>query len=370
MVRSLPISIAPLALVGLALAAAPAAARSDYVDRIPNGGVHDCDNCHGGGAFKSDWDRLGWGAKLARKDSDGDGFSNGEELQDPDGRWRPGRADPGDRGLVSNPGDRRSVPAVEGAPSKKKARCIRRLNQGLVAVAEASGAALRDCVKSAATDEGAPAAGVCAASIDADETVVRRVAKLEKREGRACLSLPNPPPFGATSAETVTEAAIGERSALLADLFGADPDGALLTDAEDGDGARCQRALLSATDRCATEVLEAFEKCKKKGLKQRRIGGVDDLVACLDSALARRRAGRCGPEGTKLGKALARRCDAPGGDLAALFPGCGAAAPEDLVACVAERLRCRACRAVDGADDLGADCDLFDDATADGSCED
>ena len=51
-----------------------------------------------------------WGPDLAAIDSDGDGFTNGEELQDPNGAWSQGQADPGDPNLVSNPGDAQSTP--------------------------------------------------------------------------------------------------------------------------------------------------------------------------------------------------------------------------------------------------------------------
>ncbi len=36
-----------------------------------------------------------WGPALAALDSDGDGFTNGEELQDPNGTWEVGSAAPG-----------------------------------------------------------------------------------------------------------------------------------------------------------------------------------------------------------------------------------------------------------------------------------
>jgi len=365
--RSIPIGFVVLAVVGLA---GGAAAHSEYVDRIPNGGVNACNNCHDSHSFRDDWRRLGWGPKLARKDSDGDGFTNGEELQDPSGSWRSGQPDPGLRKLVSNPSSRNSVPPVDGAPSKAEARCIRELNGGLVQVSEAAGAALRACVEDAAASGSAEAPSVCAASIDLAPKVEKRAVRLEKRWGRRCLALASPPPFGATSSDTVVSAAVYERAALLDDLFGAEPDSALVSAAEDAAAARCQSSLLGATDRCASLALEAFERCKADGLKRRRIGGTSDLAACLDEALAGRLAKRCGTQGSKLAKVLGKRCAGPGTDLAALFPGCGEAASEDLVACVAERLRCRACRAVDQADALGADCDLFDDGSADASCGD
>lgn len=45
-----------------------------------------------------------WNTALAMLDSDGDGYSNGEELGDPDGAWRAGTAFPGTCGCASRPG--------------------------------------------------------------------------------------------------------------------------------------------------------------------------------------------------------------------------------------------------------------------------
>ena len=51
-----------------------------------------------------------WGPELAALDSDGDGFTNGEELGDPDGIWEQGTASVGHAALVSRPGSASSVP--------------------------------------------------------------------------------------------------------------------------------------------------------------------------------------------------------------------------------------------------------------------
>ena len=58
-----------------------------------------------------------WGPELAALDSDGDGFTNGRELQDPNGAWRPGQAAPATALLVSKPGDASSFPQENGAQS-------------------------------------------------------------------------------------------------------------------------------------------------------------------------------------------------------------------------------------------------------------
>lgn len=100
-------------------------ARSKRVGQIPNGNVNGCANCHvsasGGGARNAFGQMVGskyldrsgdviWGAELANEDADGDGFTNGEELQDSAGTWTGGAI--GDPALVFNPGDANSHPPV------------------------------------------------------------------------------------------------------------------------------------------------------------------------------------------------------------------------------------------------------------------
>jgi hypothetical protein len=102
------------------------------VNQIPNGSKNRCANCHisaaGGGArnafgqmveskFLDFNGNVKWNAELAALDADGDGFTNGQELQDPTGAWGSGDSNPGNAALVTNPGDRNSKPAgtdIEG----------------------------------------------------------------------------------------------------------------------------------------------------------------------------------------------------------------------------------------------------------------
>ena len=83
---------------------------------IPNGEVNRCENCHNtsfeltpfGLTVRPNVTVGGieefWGPELAALDSDGDGRTNGEELQDPLGLWQLEAPLPGDRSLVTNPG--------------------------------------------------------------------------------------------------------------------------------------------------------------------------------------------------------------------------------------------------------------------------
>lgn len=98
--------------------------RSFRVSKVPNGSKTSCNTCHtnGGGSTLNPFGlAVGtkvtpngaesfWTPEFAALDSDGDGFSNGEELQDPTGVWVEGSDNPGDFNLVTNPGNANSVP--------------------------------------------------------------------------------------------------------------------------------------------------------------------------------------------------------------------------------------------------------------------
>lgn len=102
-------------------------ARSFRVEKIPYGSKFGCANCHtsasGGGSRNAFGQAVAtlvtpggtedfWDAGLATLDSDGDGFTNGEELQDPTGTFTLG-----DENLVTNPGDATSFPNPTGITS-------------------------------------------------------------------------------------------------------------------------------------------------------------------------------------------------------------------------------------------------------------
>lgn len=105
-------------------------ARPDRPNQIPNGTTQRCLNCHlsaGGGGLRTpfglDIERdfllpdatVDWGPALAGLDSDQDGRTNGQELQDPAGSWRRGQPQPGDPAAVTNPGVAEPrVPALGG----------------------------------------------------------------------------------------------------------------------------------------------------------------------------------------------------------------------------------------------------------------
>ncbi len=109
-----------VALFGLGFSS-PALARSHRVVQIPHGASFGCTSCHGtaagGGTFTgfgsstvgalvgegtTSGQDIEW-AQIYDVDSDRDGFTNGEELGDPNGTWRTGDANP--PGTFFHPGD-------------------------------------------------------------------------------------------------------------------------------------------------------------------------------------------------------------------------------------------------------------------------
>jgi hypothetical protein len=107
--------------LGLSFTNFSSRARSAYVDAIPNGAAFACATCHVGEApglntFGASFysNNHVWDGPLAAADSDNDGASNGRELGDPAGDWRPGAAAPAS--TPANPGDAASNPPLPAPP--------------------------------------------------------------------------------------------------------------------------------------------------------------------------------------------------------------------------------------------------------------
>ncbi len=132
---------------------------------------------------------------------------------------------------------------------------------------------------------------------------------------------------------------------------------------------KCQTNISKHTGKVLAEHWKVFRTCKKAN-----ISVITDDVSLVATCL-----GPPQPDPqTRIAKSVAKvasavgRCVTTGfSPVGALFGGaCTAVADPVFHDCVAERARCAFCRSVNQADDIvpPLDCDLFDDAAANGSC--
>jgi len=109
-----------------------ASEKAEFEEKVPNGDVFECGTCHEGKNKDGHWNAFGEavdlvvsGQNTARAidwlalcvlDSDGDGWTNGEELLDPDCVWEVGNQNPGQAASVTHPGDANDFPAENVDP--------------------------------------------------------------------------------------------------------------------------------------------------------------------------------------------------------------------------------------------------------------
>lgn len=144
-----------------------AEARPFRVDDIPNGSKFGCLNCHGDtkASYNTDFgsdartylivnagavstQHVEWGP-LCAFDSDRDGWTNGQELGDPNCVWKLG--DPAPKGLITNPGVYESAPPPVCGSGKLEANeacdgdLLSTKNCALVGAGEGTLACTADC---------------------------------------------------------------------------------------------------------------------------------------------------------------------------------------------------------------------------------
>jgi len=140
------VSTRPFLIVAIALASTPALATQEFVASIPNGAAYGCLGCHSAPNGGEGWNAFGqdlleagganpdanpddqnegyggsptW-SDVCDVDSDGDGYSNGEELGDVECAWVEGDSNP--TGTVSNPGNETDFPGDGGLCASSGAR--------------------------------------------------------------------------------------------------------------------------------------------------------------------------------------------------------------------------------------------------------
>ena len=247
--------------------------------------------------------------------------------------------------------------------TKAAATCVNAMNTEGRKVAMAAARLGRQCVDAEARGK-EPDADACIAN-DAKGAVAKALGKAVAQDAKKCAAAP---PFAYADSATRNDAARGEAEALLRDALDGGAGLAVLAQAADKTGAKCQKMVATALDKVVATTLAEFNKCKKKALKT--VTGGDEL---RDQCFALLTADRANPKGkiakaaANLEKQRAKHCATT--DLAAAFPGrCAAESGPAFAACLDQRAACRSCRVLDAMDALSASCDLYDDGVANTSC--
>lgn len=257
-----------------------------------------------------------------------------------------------------------AAPGAAQVQSAKQAKCVTAMNDAAAKVVKAQMGAARKCLKGASSGRLVPGqtAQQC---LGADNGAKVARAAMATAAKAASVCKPPLPDFGHAPASTVSAAAVTGALGTFGDVFGADLDDAAILAATDKAGAKCQAAVAKAVDTLLATLLGELRGCKKAGLKSSAIPSAAALAACLDAIDGDAR-GKVARARAKLAATLTGTCATT--TLATAFPG-DCAAASDVPACIAARSRCHVCNTFTRADALDADCDLFDDALGNASCD-
>ena len=255
-------------------------------------------------------------------------------------------------GLVST-----LVSAAAAPLTDAEQACVNALDKAGVAVAAAQAALTDACLDPEATTIDVRA---CVAN-DADPDLSGAIRATFDAAVASCSELPA---FGVgrTVDEAVTTAAVTHVRGLFDDAFGSSAGGAMIFDASDRRGRKCQAGMTRGAGAVATAFLKRFAACVEKSLG-RDADGPEALAACVESA------GR-GPAGRARKRMIAqarKRCRRTDSTIA--FRGhCAASSAASVGRCLGTRAVCRACRIANAMNGLDADCDRVAHGTANGSC--
>jgi hypothetical protein len=255
-----------------------------------------------------------------------------------------------------------AFPVSAQIQSSDQRKCLATMNDAAVAVARAQMAVATKCLGDAAKGKlpAGQTAEQCIAA-DAKGKVAKAAATTAAKNGKQCAAVPD---FGYTGVIAVNAAGIAGANGLFDDLFGADLDAAIIDAGANSAGAKCQAAIVKAVSKVVVAMTAEFRACKKKGLADQTIVDVGGIDACLDP-IGTDAKGKVAKLLVKLPEKLAKPC--AGAPPAISVPG-DCAGASDLAACLATVARCRTCGTFAAADDLARDCDVYDDASDDGSC--
>ena len=253
--------------------------------------------------------------------------------------------------------------------SSEQRACINNVNRAGISVAKQQGKEDVNCIKLAGNGDLMITAQACLTA-DIKGRLLKKTNKTNAVETKYCATLPN---FGYTNAATVNQYSSQAERDLLADVFGANLDAAVINCDTNKPGCLCQQKVTKAFDKLAAKKMAEFLKCKKATLK----AGASSIMAIEDcvnnpatvGSIAADTKGMIAKAAAGLADKIADECDAESVTNGA-FPGdCDTLTGVSLANCIDVLVECRVCQMINDIDSTFVNCDVFDNSTLDGSCD-
>ncbi len=252
-------------------------------------------------------------------------------------------------------------------------KCINQVNKNFAKVASAQAKEICDCIKRGSKGLLSGETIEECATNDAKGKVDKAKQKTLTKESSSCGT---PPDFGYTSGANANDTAMAKELAIIHRIFGSDLDTFVIDEFLFKNGAKCQQAVAKQARKCQDAKLKVFNGCKKDALKSKGGPAVTSAQELQDACLGVGGAGMPDPKGKiqkacvdKLGDTIDKKCTSKEGvSLSAVFPLFDPNGGSTLQAFVDRIIECEACKAINQADALNRDCDLFDDGVANESC--
>jgi len=262
---------------------------------------------------------------------------------------------------------------ASAALSKDDQKCINEINKSASKVAKAVCGDISSCLKNVGKEKTTDTWTECIAS-DPKGKQAKATGKLTSKVSSKCLSDPNFPSIDTSDTAGMNARAIAKELAILEAIMGTDVDGAVALCDPDKDDCKCQQAVIKQAWKCQGSKLKDFIACKKNGLKGKNGPAFESALELQNACLGTNGTGESIPDSkgkqqkdcfTKLDSTIGKKCPATDIDL---FPGCGTVDAAGLSACIDLIVECEVCRFLNDLDNLGRNCDEFDNGVEDGSC--
>lgn len=252
-----------------------------------------------------------------------------------------------------------STPTPAATQSRAEQGCVTTLIADGIKVNGSQGKENSACVKSAG--KGRVANPQACLTADLRGKVFAAELRTIGDETRKCIP---PPDFGFAGSDAVNAAAHDESVGLVADVFGSNLGFGAVGCSSDKAGCTCQAIVSKDYEKITAKKLSEFQKCVKTTIKQGATDR-DAIESCVTPAgIAADANGAIDKAIAKLSTDVATKCPSN------VFPGlCSAASRTDLAGCIDVLVECRVCRTINAMANLDVDCDLFDDGTANESCQ-